>query len=79
MLRIKQQQPGYYRALRQNRKILNRKLRKLGFEIDENLSQRESLKQASTSIRQKINNLNSAGFWKRLKYSFTGDMKYLLS
>ena len=77
MYRIKQQQPGYYRALRQNRRVLNRRLKKLDMSTDENMTQSEALRSASSQMVQRWKTVNEASFWNRLKYAITGDIASL--
>ena len=84
MKRIKQQRPGYYAALRQNRKILNKRLNNLDAEMDlltgqKNRIHSEANKLAASkdSIKSIIKTVKKAGLWKRFLYFFTGDVKSL--
>ena len=77
MIRCKQNRPGYYSALRQNRKILNKRLRKLDLEIFELTGERKKYQNSTESINSIIGDIKNANLWKRLKYFITGNVKTL--
>jgi hypothetical protein len=78
MNRIKQQRPGYYAALRQNRKIVNKRINKLDQEIDLLTGQKNKHHKSTETINSIIKNVKEAGLWKRLKYMFSGNVKTLV-
>ena len=84
MNRSKQERRGYYDALRQNRKILNKRLNKLDAEIDLLTGQKNrvhseanQLTDSRDSINSIIKTVKEAGWWKRFIYFFSGDVKTL--
>ena len=84
MNRSKQERRGYYDALRQNRKILNKRLNKIDKEMDlltgqKNRVHSEANQLATTkdSIKSVIKTVKEAGLWKRFLYFFSGDVKSL--
>lgn len=68
---------GYYRALRQNRKILNRRLKLLDLEIEQHLTADQQLTKTRKSLLAKINLIQNATIFSRFKYFFTGRLKSL--
>ncbi len=84
MNRNKQERRGYYDALRQKRKTLNKRLNKIDKELDlltgqKNRVNSEANKLSNTkdTIQSIIKTVKNAGFWKRFKYLFSGDVKSL--
>lgn len=74
----KQQRPGYYAALRQNRKIMNKRLRhmeRMAAILDD---AKISYSRTEDDLLNKINALKSATLWKRFLYMVTGDIKRLV-
>lgn len=77
MNRIEQNRPGTYRALRQNRKIINKRLRKLDSAIAGEISEKQIAETIKGHYQDIIHNMTVAGFFKRLRYAFTGDLNIL--
>lgn len=74
----KQQRPGYYAALRQNRKILNKRLRHMERMAAVLNDAKISYSKTEDDLLDRINTLKSATLWKRFMYFVTSDITRLV-
>ena len=72
-----QRNKGYYRALRQNRKIINKRARKLDRQIAELTGETSKYSNSKDKINDTIRRFKEANFWGRFKFLFTHNIKSL--
>jgi len=78
MKNLQERNRGYYRALRQNRRVLNRQLRRMDIAIDDNKTAQEAATSLYNAYNRRVKAFDGAGFWKRFKYLFSGDWEKML-
>jgi len=71
-------QKGYYRGLRRNRKVLNRRLRKLDAMTNALAGSREKYWATEGELSGMIAILKGATLLRRLRYAMSGNLRHLM-
>lgn len=79
MYEKRQRNKGYYRALKQNRKILNKRIRALDIERDLLSGQKNMYSKSTGALKNLIEAVKKAGFLTRLHFLFSGKVETLMA